>query len=271
MDGTIQHAKSLLPEDTFSINPQMLAASHLRSKLAGIGLKKLTGDELETFLRKHRGLIASVRPVLVEVLATIAGPRDAILLTEESGWIIDWICQPGVLATLERDCGIQVGVSLEESSMGTNAVSLALACREPTGICGAQHFCRVFDDWTGVAAPIFAPRDKLVGCVSIMTRGKADLPQKLTLAKLIAKNVQYFQDRPRQANGATGRSSGQALTARQHEVICLFAKGLTYKKIALTLNVSAKAVEAHLDAVRAKWRLRSRRECIRKAVEDGLV
>jgi transcriptional regulator EpsA len=64
----------------------------------------------------------------------------------------------------------------------------------------------------------------------------------------------------------------QLLTARQKEILILFSQGLTYKQIAEKLQVrSHKTIEQHLDSVRLKLSVKTRRECIQKAVNLGLL
>lgn len=61
------------------------------------------------------------------------------------------------------------------------------------------------------------------------------------------------------------------LTARQQQVLILFAQGMSYKEIAREIGISSyKTVEDHLDAVREKLQVSHRRECIHKAMSLGL-
>lgn len=62
------------------------------------------------------------------------------------------------------------------------------------------------------------------------------------------------------------------LTPRQHQVLMLFAQGKGYKTIAREIGITSyKTVEEHLDAVREKLNVLSRRECIQKAISLGLI
>jgi DNA-binding NarL/FixJ family response regulator len=61
-----------------------------------------------------------------------------------------------------------------------------------------------------------------------------------------------------------------ALTAREHEVLQLIARGYMYKEIALRLEISPKTVEAHVSSVLRKLQLSSRHELSRWAAERGL-
>jgi DNA-binding CsgD family transcriptional regulator len=62
------------------------------------------------------------------------------------------------------------------------------------------------------------------------------------------------------------------LTARQVEVLKLFATGLSYKQISESLQIkSHKTVEKHIDSARNKLSVKTRRSCIQKAIELGLI
>ena len=71
-----------------------------------------------------------------------------------------------------------------------------------------------------------------------------------------------------------GRPSNREtiLTDRQREVLLLFSNGMTYKQIAKIIGVcSFRTVEDHIDGIRVKLGARSRRECIRIAIELKLI
>lgn len=64
----------------------------------------------------------------------------------------------------------------------------------------------------------------------------------------------------------------QLLTDRQKEILTLFSQGYSYKEIAEKVQVrSHKTIEQHLDSVRIKFSVKTRRECIQKAISMGLL
>ena len=56
----------------------------------------------------------------------------------------------------------------------------------------------------------------------------------------------------------------QTLTAREHEILSLLAKGLHYKEIAEQLGISTSTVRAHLHAIYGKLHVQSRTEAVVK-------
>jgi DNA-binding NarL/FixJ family response regulator len=67
-----------------------------------------------------------------------------------------------------------------------------------------------------------------------------------------------------------GRTS-ESLTAREHEVLRLLARGLRNKEIAARLFVSERTVNFHLANIYQKLNVSGRTEALSKAIEQGLV
>jgi DNA-binding NarL/FixJ family response regulator len=61
------------------------------------------------------------------------------------------------------------------------------------------------------------------------------------------------------------------LTAREHDVLRLIARGYTYKEIATRLTIGSRTVETHVSAVLRKLQLSNRRELTAWAVTRRIV
>lgn len=61
----------------------------------------------------------------------------------------------------------------------------------------------------------------------------------------------------------------EKLTAREHEILALLAKGFLYKEIADQLGISASTVRAHLHAIYGKLHVQSRTEAVVKFLGAG--
>ena len=157
--------------------------------------------------------------------------------------------------------GLRAGASLAEDSAGTNAVALALAAQGPVILKGEEHLCRIFHDWTCVAAPVISADGTLIGCLDI-SAPEGPIHEKLALARSIAREIGRL---------VGNKISFGGITIRQREVLALFAHGMSYKGIGSVLGISIKTVEEHLDAVRIKMGMKNRRACIKKAIELGIL
>ena len=57
----------------------------------------------------------------------------------------------------------------------------------------------------------------------------------------------------------------QLITPREKEVLCLLAKGMTYRKMALRLDVSAETVKKHLKNIYRKLKFSNKIKALHKA------
>jgi DNA-binding NarL/FixJ family response regulator len=77
------------------------------------------------------------------------------------------------------------------------------------------------------------------------------------------------------AAAATAPASGGAerpvLTAREHEVLSLVAKGFTFPEVARLLEVSRHTVTAHVRHIYEKLEVSTRGEAVFEAVQQGLI
>ncbi|HEY9096308.1 MAG TPA: response regulator transcription factor [Hydrogenophaga sp.] len=66
-------------------------------------------------------------------------------------------------------------------------------------------------------------------------------------------------------------SAEQALSPREHEVLCLIEKGLTYEEIAQVLGITWHTVTSYLRRVYRKLEVKSRGEAVFEARQRGLL
>jgi DNA-binding NarL/FixJ family response regulator len=71
--------------------------------------------------------------------------------------------------------------------------------------------------------------------------------------------------------GKQSTAPGEALTAREQEVLQLLARGLRNKEIASRLYVSERTVNFHLANIYQKLNVSGRTEALSKALEQGLI
>lgn len=232
----------------------------------------LQGARLREFLAQNRHYIGFGRLVLNDILHYLSPDCAIVHLSDASGRIVM------TMATGEPvdDSLFQVGASLDESSVGTTAVALALRHKEPMAICGSEHFWRPLHDWNCFASPVVSCGNRLLGCVSISCPAGTYQGDKLAVSSLLARQIENLlsdsisaeRSRPRKSSSTT---LPQLLTGRQQAVLSLFARGMSYKEVGRKLGISPKTVEGHLNAICSKFELKTRRECIGKAIELGLL
>ena len=91
----------------------------------------------------------------------------------------------------------------------------------------------------------------------------------LEAIRLVSRGHSYLSP---SVGGRLANSFGmQPLTAREHEVLLLLAKGKANKEIAAELLVAEGTVKAHVNAVRQKLGVSSRTEAALTAMQSGLI
>lgn len=249
------------------VTADLLAESYQRSKESGVSenqayIKDRLGDgETKDFLQHNGRLLTYGRIIIDEYMNDLKTAHDLFLLTHSDGRILSLWSRPEILSAAS-EFGLRPGTSLSEGSAGTNAVAVALAAQSPVVLNGGEHLCRMFRDWTCAAAPIMSPDGELMGCLDI-SASEGPISEKLALARSIARELGRLV--------GNKRHIAHGLTHRQREVLGLFAEGASYKEIGQELHISIKTVEEHLDAGRNKMGAKSRRACIKKAMELGII
>jgi transcriptional regulator of acetoin/glycerol metabolism len=255
---------------SLAVEPAWLVDSYRRCEEAGVarGRETLAVPERDAgflaYLARQRRLHAFIERVVAEAGPHLPSPRLMLLTDREAR--IELLMTARKSPDGVEPCGIAIGASLAESTAGTTAVALALRHRAPVTVTGPQHFCACWREWSCYAAPILEGETSVRGCLALVSPNGVLGATHAALVEFLAREVQHF------AAARSATNNGVALTSRQLQVLSLFAEGLSYKQIAKELNVrSRKTIEDHLDAIRAKLGTASRRECIRRAIELGLL
>jgi DNA-binding NarL/FixJ family response regulator len=109
-----------------------------------------------------------------------------------------------------------------------------------------------------------SPRGDLIAAVRIAASGEALLAPSVT-----RRLIEAFARRPPEMSPAPSRLA--SVSAREHEVLMLLARGRSNAEIAASLFVSEATVKTHVGSLLSKLGLRDRVQAVILAYETGLV
>jgi DNA-binding CsgD family transcriptional regulator len=232
----------------YGLRDTELARQHFERSLA---LHQTTADPMGTgWAHQNLGLLAIDRGALAEAAAHFA---TVLPLWRELGSPDDlslWLAHVAVLAA-----------RLGEPTIATQLLGAHQAVADRLGTVDRLPERATFEE-TRIAA------GRLLGDAGY----EAALAAGHGLS--LAEAIELAQDVLRQAQASTSSVATSdlhaALTAREHEVLCLLAAGRTYPQIAETLFLSPATVRTHVQHVYAKLDVASRHEAAAYARDHGL-
>ncbi|MDZ7938621.1 MAG: response regulator transcription factor [Rhodoferax sp.] len=119
-----------------------------------------------------------------------------------------------------------------------------------------------------------APADEIAQHIAELVGGGSPISPSVA-----RRMLQHFKTQTVPLTTSTGTSPAplevyppeQALSAREHEVLCLIEKGLTYEEIAQVLGITWHTVTGYLRRVYRKLEVNSRGEAVFEARQRGLL
>jgi DNA-binding NarL/FixJ family response regulator len=112
-----------------------------------------------------------------------------------------------------------------------------------------------------------SPPADLVKAIEVIRGGEALLTPAAT-RRLI---TEFVRNRTAADRRSPPTAALAALTAREHEVLTLVARGMSNTEIAAELFVSMSTVKTHMSALLAKLAARDRAQLVIRAYESGVV
>jgi DNA-binding NarL/FixJ family response regulator len=105
-----------------------------------------------------------------------------------------------------------------------------------------------------------APREDLFKAIRTVYRGES-LIQPVVASKLLDRFSQLSRRTP----------SGEELSERELEVLCLMAKGAANKEISAELNIAQSTVKTHITNIFQKLGVSDRTEAVTQALKKGII
>ena len=105
-----------------------------------------------------------------------------------------------------------------------------------------------------------APRDDLFKAIRAVYRGES-LIQPVVASKLLDRFSELSRRTP----------SGEELSGRELEILCLMAKGAANKEISAQLGIAQSTVKTHISNIFQKLGVNDRTEAVTQAIKKGII
>jgi DNA-binding CsgD family transcriptional regulator len=184
----------------------------------------------------------------------------------------------GDLDSAERLCGEMSDIA---ELFGTEILARVADQGQGTMALARKNFAdavaalsRALRYWLEFGAPYLAARlrvDIARGCAELGDFEKAE--QEFDAAEKVFRDLGAAPDLARLNETRPGAhaTTGDALTARERQVLSLVAEGSTNREIAEELRVSSKTVNRHVENIFGKLGVSSRAAAVAKALKSGLI
>ncbi len=176
--------------------------SWYRSAAAGVRAETVDAPITlpETELRDYREAhpLASVFPLLDDVLGQAARDCDTVMAVSDAEGQLLWVCGRPSLLRAAESIGFVEGSNWDERLAGTNAPGMALALDQPASVIGAEHFRHSVQRWNCAAAPIHDPgTGSLLGVLDITGGQQIVVPQTMAMVRAAARMAEAELGRQR--------------------------------------------------------------------------
>ncbi|MBI9036023.1 MAG: sigma 54-interacting transcriptional regulator [Bacteroidales bacterium] len=167
----------------------MIFRSHYRSERFGV--KKdmqsprivFDGDKTHEHLKDNKGLLETAQPYIDHLTDILKTSKFIVILTDKDGCILDIRGDENTMLNA-ANLSMVVGASMEERSVGTNAMGTALFEDRPIQITANQHYSEAFHQWTCSAAPLHDTDGEVIGTLNLT--GDKSLEHVHTLGLVIS-------------------------------------------------------------------------------------
>jgi transcriptional regulator of acetoin/glycerol metabolism len=134
-------------------------------------------------------LLNIARVEMANLYQQVAGSGHSILLTDNTGMIINYVGDPAFDEEAARR-GLTEGAVWTEKHQGTNGMGTCLAEQRPLIIHQDEHFFSSNLSLTCTAVPIFDPSHKVIGVLDTSSKSSNAQQHTMALVKMSAKTIE---------------------------------------------------------------------------------
>lgn len=224
-----------------------IEASHKRCKEIGINtsnaysMRMMDGKQLQVRIEENKELILCAEPYISHLYSFVKGTNFFAILTDFEGCILSVIGDEEILSEAYR-LKMVPGAFMDETNIGTNAMSLALSEKRPVQVSGTEHFINAYHKWTCSAAPIKNFEGKIIGVIDLTGYCESVHPHTLGMVVAAANAIERIME-AKKLNSVIelSQKNTYAFTSKNKEELLVFHEANKNRKLAGRLT-NGKAI-----------------------------
>ena len=146
-------------------------------------------QNVQELLERSHELVAAAKPFMDMINEIISGSGLRIDCIDHQGFFL-CSCGDSKLLNESELNGMVTGCDVGLETLGTNAAGLSLHLRQPVQVFGPEHYNVHLHNLNCSATPIYAPGEKLVGALNILSYATPQNRQTLGLTTSIALAIE---------------------------------------------------------------------------------
>lgn len=146
-------------------------------------------SDFEERLSARRQLIDTAIPYLRGFYKITEDSPFVFLVSDENGLILEIIGGSKLIQQM-KDYNVVPGIYMEEKTVGTTAVGLALRYHEAMQVVATEHYCKMFHSYTSCAAPVHNYQGEVIGAIMILALWEKAHPYTLDVVTSTANAIE---------------------------------------------------------------------------------
>ncbi|WP_194189561.1 sigma-54-dependent Fis family transcriptional regulator [Clostridium chrysemydis] len=178
----------------------IIEKSHKRSEKYGVGRewvsskKVLDVSKINLLLKENQDLVKKAKVYMDMFNDVLKDENFIIILTDKDGCILNIAGATGAIQAFER-LNIKVGMYMDEKSIGTNAMGIAIEEDRAVQVTADEHYINLFQTLTCSAAPIHGKDGEIIGSLNLTAQWTEKHPHSLGLVIFGVKAIENELDK----------------------------------------------------------------------------
>ncbi|MGL5869616.1 sigma-54-dependent Fis family transcriptional regulator [Clostridium chrysemydis] len=178
----------------------IIEKSHKRSEKYGVNRewvsskKVLDVSKINLVLKENQDLVKKAKVYMDMFNDVLKDENFIIILTDKDGCILNIAGATGAIQAFER-LNIKVGMYMDEKSIGTNAMGIAIEEDRAVQVTAEEHYINIFQTLTCSAAPIHGKDGEIIGSLNLTAQWTEKHPHSLGLVIFGFKAIENELDK----------------------------------------------------------------------------